>query len=372
MELSILENTFAHAPVLLAETLAQLAPRGDDLEHLLRVGPLLRASQTGERATLRLVDCTLGGAGHAAALVEAIHAALGGRADIVLVGFDRDDAARDAAAVRLSSLRERVGETGFRWEIVPHNFASAAADLGTRCGRGGVDLLLADFGVSSPQLDVAQRGFSFLRPGPLDMRMDPRDSLTARDVLETYEARALGTLFRDYGEEPRARKLAEAVATDRAAGTLPLSNTVEFAAWVARVLGYHGSRVHPATRIFQALRMEVNGELDAIEALLDAVPALLSPGGRAGFISFHSLEDRLVKRRMRAWQAANARPTDDRDQSDLPPWVEPRSWGREVPRGGLTAGEDEARANPRSRSARLRVFRFEGASRGEGLEEVAP
>ncbi|MCA2960075.1 MAG: 16S rRNA (cytosine(1402)-N(4))-methyltransferase RsmH [Silvanigrellales bacterium] len=352
-----MEKDFSHEPVLLTETLSTLVFDDASLTPLFERG----------RKEVRLVDCTLGGAGHARAMVVALSKRLEAHAQargepaphILLVGFDRDAIAREASTARLDALAASL--PSFRYELVPQNFADAKETLRARFGPFSVDLLLADFGVSSPQLDVADRGFSFQRAGPLDMRMDPREQTTARTILETYDAQSLTALFRESGEEPRARKLAEAVVADRTKGTLPLSNTVDFAAWAARVLGYHNSRVHPATRIFQALRIEVNRELEAIEALLDAVPLLLGAHGRAGFISFHSLEDRLVKRRMRAWQAAKARAPEGREEdSPRPPWEEPRTWGREHPRGGLVAGDDEGRMNPRARSARLRVFRFGG------------
>lgn len=359
-----MEKDFAHEPVLLEETLQALAFDTEALAPFLREG----------RSEMRLVDCTLGGAGHARALVTALSSRLEQAAKelgtptpgIFLVGFDRDAAARDASKPRLDALAHSMPL--FRYEMIPENFSLAGDALKSRFGFFGVDVLLADFGVSSPQLDIGERGFSLQRPGPLDMRMDPREDTTAKLILETYEATRLTRLFRDYGEEPRAKKLADAIVTDRAKGTLPLSNTVEFAAWAARVLGYHNSRVHPATRIFQALRIEVNRELEAIEALLDAVPWLLGAHGRAGFISFHSLEDRLVKRRMRAWQSAKARAAEGHDDDQTrPPWEEPKTWGREVPRGGLVAGDAEGQRNPRTRSARLRVFRFGGLQDREDL-----
>jgi len=356
---------FEHLPVLLAETLTQLLPTGDELA-ALAAGP----------EAFVLVDCTLGGAGHASALIRALDETLPEGKEIRLVAFDRDAQARAAASERLTLLREQLAGTGraFTYLIHPEDFARAGERLREAGLRRGVALLLADFGVSSPQLDTPERGFSLQRPGPLDMRMDAgeggEDPRTAMSILQTYTERELERLFREFGEEPRARKLAAAVVKDREAGTLPLSNTVEFASWCARVLGYHNSRVHPATRIFQALRIEVNRELEAIDALLDCVPDVIAAHGRAGFISFHSLEDRPVKRRLRAWQKAKAHANDDED-APLLPWEEARSWGREVPRGGVVASDVETRANPRARSARLRVFRFVGFE-GEGDREVPP
>lgn len=380
------DGTFVHAPVLLGEVLAALVP-GDGSPTLPPHGSTGRGGSVdakddgaGEVKTVydaprewTLVDCTLGGAGHASALVRGAFDR--GVRSVTLYGFDRDATARDAASARLGTLAAAIAAAPpvpgavFHWEIVPSNFAGAGELLLGRLGRYGVDALLADFGVSSPQLDVAARGFSLQKEGPLDMRMDASHALTARRVLEEYDEVGLARILRDYGEEPRARKLASAIVADRATGRLPLSNTVAFAEYAARVLGYHGSRVHPATRVFQALRIEVNGELEAIDSLLDSVPALLKGGGRAGFISFHSLEDARVKRRMRAWQKGEARPGRERDDDGRRhafPWIEDRTWGAEVPRGGLATSETEARTNPRARSARLRVFRFgQEASRGD-------
>jgi 16S rRNA (cytosine1402-N4)-methyltransferase len=228
---------------------------------------------------------------------------------------------------------------------------------------------MADLGVSSPQIDTAQRGFSFLREGPLDMRMNTTATTTAHDLLSRLDAQQLQRIFDEYGEEPRARALARAIVQDRDKGVLPLSNTVEFANYVERVLGYHQSRVHPATRVFQALRIAVNEELASIEDLLGQLPAIMSAGGRVGVISFHSLEDRLVKRFFRAWEHGEMTPEAKRI-SEKKQWAESQmglygpsveerqSFGREEPRGGITATDEECKQNPRSRSARLRGFKF--------------
>lgn len=176
-------------------------------------------------------------------------------------------------------------------------------------------------------------------------------------------------IFSSYGEEPRARALAKAIVTDRTSGSLPLSNTVTFAEYVARVLGYHQSRVHPATRIFQALRIAVNEELSSVESLLQEIPSLISTHGVAALISFHSLEDRLVKQYFRAWENGCASPAQKK-QNDKQNWLElqmgipaqsesdRKSFGTEKPRGGILASEEEVKLNPRSRSARLRGFSF--------------
>jgi 16S rRNA (cytosine1402-N4)-methyltransferase len=187
--------------------------------------------------------------------------------------------------------------------------------------------------------------------------------------LSTLDAGQLQRIFDEYGEEPRARALARAIVQDRDKGVLPLSNTVEFATYVERVLGYHQSRVHPATRVFQALRIAVNEELSAVEELLGQLPEIMSAGGRVGVISFHSLEDRLVKRYFRAWEQGEMTPEAKRE-SEKKQWRESQmglyaatsparnSFGREEPRGGIVATDNECKKNPRSRSARLRGFRF--------------
>ena len=196
----------------------------------------------------------------------------------------------------------------------------------------------ADFGVSSPQLDNHERGFSFLKSGPLDMRMDTENHLTAAQILKTYSEEDLTKIFFEYGEEPKSRILARAIIYDRKANKPPIEDTLTFAEYVKKILKYGYSRTHPATRIFQALRIEVNRELDAIQALLSLIPKIMHHHSKAGFISFHSLEDRLVKRSMRLWQM--------------------QELGLEMPRGGITPSEEELKQNIRARSARLRIFDF--------------
>jgi 16S rRNA (cytosine1402-N4)-methyltransferase len=219
-------------------------------------------------------------------------------------------------------------------------------------GVGQVDGILLDLGVSSPQLDVAERGFSFTRSGPLDMRMDPTSGTTALDLLRDSFVDDLAEILFRFGEERHAKKIArlikEALAADQLHTTVDLANVV---AKAIPGIEQRKSKIHPATRTFQALRIAVNGELDQLEHFLAGFPDLLAPGGRCAIISFHSLEDRLVKNRFRdlAWTTS------------LPPHLAERVGERVAPvctlvtRKAIVASDAEIAANPRARSARLRV-----------------
>jgi len=205
--------------------------------------------------------------------------------------------------------------------------------------------------VSSPQLDSADRGFSYQKDGPLDMRMDRSASLTAADVVNRYPVERLASILKDYGEERHAARIARAIGVARA--RTPIRTTGELAALVASAMPPAGRREaqHPAKRSFQAIRIEVNGELAALERLLAIAPDLLSHGGRMVVISFHSLEDRRVKDAFRRWQDPCRCPRD------FPVCVcGLRSLGRVVTQKPLAASEGEAASNPRARSARLRIF----------------
>ncbi|HEX3760737.1 MAG TPA: 16S rRNA (cytosine(1402)-N(4))-methyltransferase RsmH [Kofleriaceae bacterium] len=306
---------FVHAPVLAAEVIDALQPRDHGV----------------------YVDGTVGGAGHASRLFGQAPAAR-------LIGIDRDPAALAASREALAGCADRVQLVHGEYGDLPR----ILAELGT----GPVDGILLDLGVSSPQLDVAERGFSFTRPGPLDMRMDPTAGPTALDLLRGRSTDQLADLLFTLGEERHARKIARAIHEALAAGRL--ATTTELAGVVASVIPAREqrmSKIHPATRTFQALRIAVNGELDQLERLLAAFPDLLAPGGRCAIISFHSLEDRLVKHRFRdlAWT------------SSLPPQLAERAGERIAPvcelvaRKAIVAGDAETAANPRARSARLRV-----------------
>ena len=275
-----------------------------------------------------MVDCTLGGGGHSEALLEK---------GATVYAFDRDPAAREAASNRL----ERYGA---RFRAIDGNFRNARALLDT-AGVGQVDGLLADLGVSSPQLDVAERGFSFARPGPLDMRMGP-DAEPLAGYLARVDERELTQAIRDYGEEPHARRIARALKSQT------FANTAELAAAIGAAIPRKAwpNKIHPATRTFQALRIAVNGELEALDALLAELPKLLGVGGRAAFISFHSLEDRRVKEALRGLES----------RCVCPPNLPVCRCGKPgdfkmLTKKPVTASDEEVAQNPRARSAKLRA-----------------
>lgn len=240
-----------HIPVLLDATLQQLAPK------------------SGET----YLDLTAGYGGHARQVAEMI----GRKASMTLVD-------RDTMAIR--SL-EDLKESGAR--VIHSDFLSAAKQLIEQGEQ--FDMVLADLGVSSPQLDLAERGFSFRTSGPLDMRMDQRQALTAEVLVNEYPESELAEIIRVYGEEPQSKRIARAIRLAR-----PLRTTSELAAAIAGTIRSRRQRIHPATRTFQALRIALNQELTQVQELLPLLPQLLRPGGRVAIISFHSLEDRLVKR----------------------------------------------------------------------------
>jgi 16S rRNA (cytosine1402-N4)-methyltransferase len=277
------------------------------------------------RAGGTYVDATLGFAGHATAIARQLGAQ--GR----LVGFDRDPEALEMARVRFEALSQELGEQMPRWELQGEEFSA----LSRHIPQASLDGLLADFGVSSMQFDQAHRGFSFQADGPLDMRMDPRRGTTAEQVVNQADEKVLADLIYEFGEERRSRRFARAIVRAR-----PIKTTAQ----LARVLsaaapamkserGRHS--IHPATRIFQALRIYVNAELNEIEALLQQAPRLLKPGGRLVVISFHSLEDRLAKDALRE----GAR----------------QGIFEVLTRKPVTASEEETDRNPRARSAKLRA-----------------
>ncbi|MEY2987507.1 MAG: rRNA ((1402)-N(4))-methyltransferase RsmH [Pseudomonadota bacterium] len=324
---------------------------------------------------LLFADCTLGGAGHTIHLLEQLttkvqRSNLSSR-KIEIVCCDQDSLALQVASERIALWKERsqLADSSPKVTLINENFSQLPAWLKSNRPTKKLNGLIADLGVSSPQLDHAERGFSFLKSGPLDMRMNNQNGITAKQLIETSTESELSQIFTSYGEEPRARALAKAIVKDRSLGTLPMSNTVTFAEYVARVLGYHQSRVHPATRIFQALRIAVNEELSSVESLLQDIPSIISNNGTAALISFHSLEDRIVKQYFRAWENACASPAQKK-KNDKQNWLESqmgiptqtasdrKSFGAETPRGGILASDEEVKLNPRSRSARLRGFCF--------------
>jgi 16S rRNA (cytosine1402-N4)-methyltransferase len=271
-----------------------------------------------------VVDCTLGFGGHSLAIAKR----LGGSGKLIC--FDRDEQAMELAKARLAGLAEELGGEMPTVEFVGRPFSEIAEVV----IPGTLDGLLADFGVSSMQLDEAHRGFSFRADGPLDMRMDPRSELTAEQVVNQADEEDLANLIYEFGEERRSRRIARAIVRAR-----PLSTTAELARVITAVAPpIKGDHLHPATKTFQALRIRVNDELGEIQTLLRSVTgagSLLKPGGRVVMISFHSLEDRLVKDSLRE----SARLGELELLTKKP----------------VTAVEQEALRNPRSRSAKLRA-----------------
>jgi 16S rRNA (cytosine1402-N4)-methyltransferase len=292
--------TFAHVPVLAEAVLGGCA----GLELLLKLG-----EQRGV-----LLDATLGGGGHSALLLEA-------HPGLQLIGLDRDPTARAAAAERLAPFGDRV-------TVVATSFGDYTPDQ-------PVLAVLADLGVSSPQLDVAARGFSFRGEGPPDMRMNPEAGETAAELIDRLEENELADLIYAYGEERLSRRIARRLVAER-----PWSGSGRSSGDLAYVIAgcfpppARRGRIHPATRTFQALRIAVNDELGQLDRLLQRAPDWLVPGGILAIISFHSLEDRRVKTAFLA---------DERLER--------------VTRKPLVADEAEAEANPRSRSAKLRLAR---------------
>ena len=297
-------STERHVPVLLQEALQFLQ---------------VKAGST-------VVDCTLGLAGHSTEIARRLGPK--GR----LIAFDRDPQAMLLAKAKLDALCSELGEQAPQVTLIGEAFSSAPIHI----EPGTVDGLLADFGVSSLQLDEAERGFSFMADGPLDMRMDTRSGLTAEQVVNEASERELADLIYEYGEERRSRRIARAIVRGR-----PVTTTGQLAQIVrAAAPAMKQDRIHPATRTFQALRIYVNRELDEIRALLEAAPRLLKPSGRLAVISFHSLEDRIVKDSLRegaqkgTWTILTKKP--------------------------VVAGEEEMERNPRSRSAKLRAAEKQG------------
>ncbi len=307
-----MDNDAAHRPVLLEEALSGLAVRADGL----------------------YVDATFGRGGHAAAVLDC----LGPDGRLWLVDRDPD---------AIAEARERFASDG-RCRLVHASFDRLPGLLDEAGLSGRVSGLLMDLGVSSPQLDTAERGFSFLREGPLDMRMDTTQGETARDWLARAEERDISRVLREYGEERYARRIARAIVRVREAGELP-ATTRALAALIDAAAPSRERSKHPATRSFQAIRMKVNGELDSLAALLERVNDLLEPGGRLVVISFHSLEDRLVKRFMRRNATVQDLPPE---VPVVPPELRPKL---KLVSKAVRASEAELAVNPRSRSAVLRV-----------------
>ncbi len=283
----------------------------------------------------RYVDGTLGGAGHAASILSA------SSPTGWLYGCDRDGAAVEAARKRLAE------QFAGRFEVRRGNFA----DLAGWVPAADCDGVLLDLGVSSPQLDSPERGFSFQHDGPLDMRMDPRQTLTAAELVHGAGAEELARIFWEFGGERESRRFARAIVQDREGQKF--ETTRQLAELIERLSPRRGKKAHPATRVFQALRIAVNDEIGSLQRGLAAAVALLKPDGRLAVITFHSLEDRVVK----DFGRARARDYTFAGEMDVPELREPRipelKW---VTRKAVKPGADELNENPRSRSAQLRVL----------------
>ncbi len=303
-----------------------LTPQGEDVpkQHipvlLDEVLDFLNVRQGGT-----YVDATLGLGGHSSEILRKLGSA--GK----LICFDRDPEAMAKGRARLEEVLAQLGSEAPAVEFQPRAFSEAAAAI----EPGTLDGLLADFGVSSLQLDEAHRGFSFRQEGPLDMRMDFRSGETAEQVVNQMDEERLADLIYEFGEERRSRRIARAIVRAR-----PIATTAELARVISAVApSMKGDKIHPATRTFQALRIRVNDELGEIQSLLrhvlSPVGSLLKPGGRLVLISFHSLEDRLVKDAFRAAR-------DDHNFEVLT-------------KKPVTATDSEMKSNPRSRSAKLRA-----------------
>jgi len=283
----------------------------------------------------RYADGTLGGAGHAASILAA------SSPTGWLSGCDRDGAAVEAAKSRLAA------EFAGRFEIRRGNFAEMAGWV----PAASCDGVLLDLGVSSPQLDSPERGFSFQQDGPLDMRMDDRQPLTAADLVNDASAEELAKIFWEFGGERESRRFAKAIVHDRS--QRKFKTTRQLAELIERISPRGGKKAHPATKIFQALRIAVNDEIGSLKRGLEAGVKILKPGGRLAVITFHSLEDRVVKE----FGRERTRDYTFSGEVDVPELRQPRApelkW---VTRKAIAPGETELNENPRSRSAQLRVL----------------
>ncbi len=282
----------------------------------------------------KYIDATVGGGGHAAAILEA------SKPSGTLFGCDRDGEAIEAA-------RQVLLPYAGRFELRQGGFAN----LDQWVEEGVWDGCLMDLGISSFQLEESRRGFSLQRDGPLDMRMDQRQGLTAAEWLEETSADEMIRIFQEYADEPAARRAAKAIVAERSRGRL--QTTGQLAALLTRVLPRAGRRIHPGTRVFQAVRMAVNDELGQLKLGLAGAWRVLKPGGRLAVITFHSVEDRLVK----AFGRVMSRDYVVPGEVDIPELRQLRAPElSQITRRPVEPSEDEVQENPRARSARLRVF----------------
>lgn len=279
------------------------------------------------------MDGTLGGGGHSEAILRS-------NSSVRVVGLDQDEDALAAASDRLRAFQDRI-------MIRKSNYQDAGKVLG-QLGLNTVDGVLLDLGVSSYQLDTPERGFSFNKDGKLDMRMDSSSGFTAAHVVNTYTEFELEKIFREYGEEHQARRFAREIVSRRE--EKPFTSTIELAGFIEKICGGRHGKIHPATKVFQALRIEVNNELGVLQKGLEVFSGLLGKGGRFAVITFHSLEDRIVKHYFR---------DRCREMVDHPTWAaarrNPLHIFNPISRKPVEAGESEIKLNPRARSAKLRV-----------------
>ena len=305
---------FKHKSVLLYETVDGLAIKPDGI----------------------YVDGTLGGGGHSYEICKRLSA--GGR----LIGIDQDDAAIAAATARLSEFEDRV-------TIVRSNYCNMESVL-HQLGIDKVDGIVLDLGVSSYQLDTVERGFSYKYDTDLDMRMDRRQTLTAKDIVNRYSEKELFRIFRDYGEEQFAQNIAKHIVRNRVEKEIETTfelNEIIKAAIPAKMR----TNGHPSKRVFQAIRIECNKELDVLKSTMDTMVSLLNPEGRLSIITFHSLEDRIVKSAYRKYENPCTCP------SEFPVCVcGKKPLGKSVSRKPILPSKEELEENSRSKSAKLRVF----------------
>jgi 16S rRNA (cytosine1402-N4)-methyltransferase len=304
---------FAHTSVLIQESMGLLKPRPGEC----------------------YLDGTLGGGGHAEEIL--LRSSPDGR----VLGLDWDEDAVRAAGQRLNRFGDRL-------TVRQANFDQAKEIL-AHINWDRVDGVLLDLGVSSHQFDAAERGFSFQASAPLDMRMDRRQRLTALEIVNSFPEAEIANIISDYGEEPRARRIAAAIATERKARAI--ETTIDLAELISRVKGRRSRAHHPATQTFQALRIAVNRELETLKRFLESGYELLRPGGRMVIISFHSLEDRLVKTAFRKWS----------EKCVCPPRTLKCECGwsqkaQRLTRKPIIASAEEVRTNRRARAAKLRAI----------------